>query len=240
MPARIERLDDARNRAYNRDCSGRASTAFDTRNHVIGHAEQAQPLPRRCCQRRIAKPSHRQELGLRAAPFRELHINDRRARADHITGRMAVSARYEPARARLDDCDIALIEVDATGYIERAGEAAHLGHDHPDAEILHGGRIDTDAGCLVGCRAAVGIFGDGFHAHRGQGVWVVVTLLRHHRIVIIEDLAGFALGRALSRRWNAALSEPISAAACNDNGAKKRCAPACALRDYAGHWLSSP
>src|SRR3546814_7023483 len=55
-----------------------------------------------------------------------------------------------PARTRLDDGDVALVEVDRAGDLEGRGKAAHLRRDDPQSQALPRGGIDGDRGGRAG------------------------------------------------------------------------------------------
>ena len=84
----------------------------------LGHAKQQEALPRGVAEICIADPAYRQIFRLCTRPFRHQDIGERCALANHIARRTRVDTLDEAPGPRLNDGDIALVELDRTGRRE--------------------------------------------------------------------------------------------------------------------------
>ena len=91
----------------------------------------------------VAGRAYRQKLRLRPAPTRHEQVGERRARRDHVAGRATINALHEPARARLHDGDVARVEIDDAGCVDRLREVSALHARQTNAEVLQQWGIDS-------------------------------------------------------------------------------------------------
>src|SRR3546814_4092807 len=86
--------------AYEVRISDWSSDVCSSDLEAVGHAHQPQSLARGRGEVGLAEPPDAQIFGLRAAPFGQEQVRDRRAGADHVPGRSRIDAAHEPARTR--------------------------------------------------------------------------------------------------------------------------------------------
>ena len=220
----VERLDRARDRRRDRHHAVRPTAPLHAGDEAVGHAHQPQPLARSRGEIGLAEPPDAQIFGLRAAPFGQEQVRDRRAGADHVPGRSRIDAAHEPARTRLDDGDVALVEVDRAGDLEGRGKAAHLRRDDPQSQALPRGGIDGDRGGRAGA-SSVRVSRHELHIHEGRLAGLVELLVGEHRIVPVKDFACPG-GRGRLRLRCLAMACPIACAAGQQRDSQDRCAPA--------------
>src|SRR3546814_5841923 len=84
-----------------------------------------------------------------------------------------------PARTRLDDGDVALVEVDRAGDLEGRGKAAHLRRDDPQSQALPRGGIDGDRGGRAGA-SSVRVSRHELHINEGRLAGLVEQIGRAH------------------------------------------------------------
>src|SRR5439155_22998293 len=118
-------------------------------------AEQQVPLTARGCRRYIAGTPDREIFCLRTGPYRHQKVGERCTGPNQIAGRTAIDAVHEAGSARLDDGDVALVEIDRAGGCEARSRSTPVRYRRAQSECLDARRIDGHTG-LTG--SLVGIF----------------------------------------------------------------------------------
>ncbi len=232
-----ERLDRAAGRRRDRHHIMRSPAPLDCGDRSGGHAQQEQALTGRASEAHITDPPDGQIFRLCARPFRHQYVGERGACPDHIARRARIDPLDEAASSRLDDGDVALVELDRTGRREARSRRARSRLRDAQAKRLRAAWVDRHAG--LAARRFVGIFGDKLHIHERRFARLVEMLARDHRIVPVEDLAS-ALRCCSRRRLMAPIREAIAEATrreCERRGGHAQLrARAC----VEFHWLFPP
>ncbi len=191
--AHIQGLDGAADRRGDSDDAVSAPGLGHLVDQAVGHPQQPQSLAGRPFKRGIAARADGQVFGLCAPPAWDQQVGDGGAGGHDVARRSGVDPLDKACRARLDDGDVALVEVEHAGDVEALGELPALHARQPHAEALSRRRVDLHA--RAAGRAFIGVLGRELHIHEWGLARSVEVLLGPHGVVPVEDWSGARRGR---------------------------------------------